>query len=100
VVTFDNPETALREIPCLAPRMVITDLNMPEMDGFTMASQLRRRGDLSHLPILMVTTQSDATPPAGDGVSPVDAILMKPFSDEGLQEMVERLLYVKEAIDF
>ncbi|GEM_PF-542826 len=100
VATFENPETALREIPGLAPRMVITDLNMPEMDGFTLASQLRRHADRTTLPILMVTTQSDATPPAGDGVSPVDAILMKPFYDEGLREMVDHLLYVKEAIDF
>ena len=97
VATFENPEIALQEIPALAPRMVITDLNMPEMDGFTMASQLRRHIDI---PILMVTTQSDATPPAGDGISPVDAILQKPYTDEGLQEMVEHLLYVKEAVDF
>ncbi|WP_300667667.1 response regulator [Desulfoluna sp.] len=100
VIAFDNPETALREIPGLSPRLVITDLNMPEMDGFTMASQLRRHADRRRLPILMVTTQSDATPPAGDGASPVDAILMKPFSDEGLEEMVSRLIHVKEAVDF
>lgn len=100
VATFDNPETALREIPKMAPHMVITDLNMPEMDGFTMASQLRRHADRSRLPILMVTTQSDAAPPAGDGASPVDAILMKPFSDEGLGEMLHRLLRLKEAVDF
>ncbi|SCX94016.1 response regulator [Desulfoluna spongiiphila] len=100
VTTFENPETAAREIPALAPRLVVTDLNMPEMDGFTLAAQLRRHADRSRLPILMVTTQSDAAPPAGDGASPVDAILMKPFSDEGLAEMVSRLLTVKEAVDF
>lgn len=100
VKTYDNPETALKQIPGLSPRLVITDLNMPEMDGFTLASQLRRHASRGRLPILMVTTQSDAAPPAGDGASPVDAILMKPFSDEGLAEMVNRLLTVKLAVDF
>lgn len=98
VVTFENPDIALQKIPRLAPRMVITDLNMPEMDGFTLAAQLKRQ--TAHLPILMVTTQSDALPPAGDGISPVDAILMKPFSDEGLQNMIAHLLGADAAIDF
>jgi two-component system chemotaxis response regulator CheY len=40
--------------------LIITDLNMPGMDGLTMIRELRRKPDPLGVPILFLTTESDA----------------------------------------
>jgi two-component system, chemotaxis family, chemotaxis protein CheY len=39
--------------------MIITDLNMPVMDGLTMIEEMRRLPDLAGVPIIFLTTESD-----------------------------------------
>lgn len=97
-VVFDKPEEALTALDSISPELVITDLNMPGMDGFTFATRTRQAWP--GLPILMVTTQSDAAPPAGDGISPIDRLLQKPFTQESLEEAMEALIGMDQAIDF
>jgi two-component system chemotaxis response regulator CheY len=41
--------------------LIITDLNMPEMDGLTMIRELRKRPEMAGVPIVFLSTESDAS---------------------------------------
>jgi len=50
---------ALGQIVADCPDVLVTDLAMPELDGFTLIRRLRERGETRHLPVLAVTGQGD-----------------------------------------
>jgi phosphoribosyl 1,2-cyclic phosphodiesterase len=49
---------ALKEIPVLRPDCVITDVMMPEMDGFELTRELRRRPDLAAMKIIVLSAKT------------------------------------------
>ena len=73
-------------------RFVITDWNMPNMNGIDLARALRARDDGKNVPILMVTTRSVRQ----DIVSAVEAgvnnYIVKPFTPQVLKEKIDQLL--------
>ena len=54
--TFASPRSFLAEAPKLAPGCVLTDLRMPEMDGFALAAALKSR--VFEWPILLMTSDN------------------------------------------
>ncbi len=76
VVEARDGREALERESAVRPDVVITDLEMPGMDGVELASRLRERRE--DLPLLAVTRR----PPeeAGTGGDPFDAVLRKPVS--------------------
>lgn len=55
VMTACNGEEALELVSKEEPALVITDIMMPEMDGYTLAFNLRRNPDTSHIPIIFLS---------------------------------------------
>jgi CheY-like chemotaxis protein len=55
VITANNGREALELIARERPRVVITDILMPKMDGFTMAFNLRRDPNTRHIPIIFLS---------------------------------------------
>ena len=55
VKTARNGEEALYVVPEHPPALVITDIMMPKMDGYTLAFNLRRNPDTSHIPIIFLS---------------------------------------------
>jgi two-component system chemotaxis response regulator CheY len=76
-----NGIEGLENTMCQSFDLVIVDLNMPKMDGYTFLDQLRRSGDLRGVPAIMISTQArdaDRTKAHAAGanvyiVKPVDA---------------------------
>jgi len=58
VTTSGSSRDALRDIPREQPDCVITDIMMPEMDGFELIRELRRRPELGALKIIVLSTKS------------------------------------------
>src|SRR5580765_4331785 len=58
VITCGSSRDALREIPGARPDCVITDIMMPEMDGFELIRELRRRPELAALKIIVLSSKS------------------------------------------
>ncbi len=55
VVTAGNGEEALQIAPQEKPALVITDIMMPKMDGYTLAFNLRRNPETSQIPIIFLS---------------------------------------------
>ena len=55
VVTAGNGEEALQIVPQEKPALVITDIMMPKMDGYTLAFNLRRNPESSQIPIIFLS---------------------------------------------
>jgi two-component system chemotaxis response regulator CheY len=71
--------------------VIITDLNMPVMDGVALIRALRADPKWRALPILMLTTESDATKKAEGRSAGATGWLVKPFVPEKLIEVVNRV---------
>jgi len=72
--------------------LVITDWNMPEMDGLTFVKAIRAKPEYQDLPILMVTTEAAKEDILTALRSGVNNYIVKPFTPETLQEKVFKLL--------
>jgi two-component system chemotaxis response regulator CheY len=71
--------------------LVITDLNMPNMDGLALIRALRNEAKYRTVPILMLTTEADATKKAEGRNAGATGWIVKPFSPEKLIEVVKRV---------
>jgi CheY-like chemotaxis protein len=80
------------------PDLVVTDYAMPDWDGLEVCHQIRKRPELQHIKIILITGQ--ATPPflleaVNHGV--VNAALAKPVNINELQQLTKRLLALDRA---
>ena len=73
--------------------LVLTDLNMPNMDGLTMIQHLRATDAYSETPIVMLTTESGEEKKAVGHESGISAWLVKPFKPDALIELVGGMLF-------
>lgn len=71
---------------------VITDLNMPRMDGFELIRRIRENGRTSWLPIVVVSADTDPDTPGRVAQMKVDAFFAKPFSPAQVRQKLEQLL--------
>ena len=71
--------------------LVITDLNMPVMDGFGLIENLRANPTYKHTPILMLTTESDPAKKQRGRDAGATGWIVKPFNPEKLVEVVHKV---------
>jgi two-component system, chemotaxis family, chemotaxis protein CheY len=93
VLAANNGKDALAKIDGKKIDMVITDLNMPEMDGIELIRQLRGKSGFKFLPILMLTTESQETKKHEGKQAGASGWLVKPFQPQQLLDLVKK--YVK-----
>jgi two-component system, chemotaxis family, chemotaxis protein CheY len=67
-------------------------LNMPRMDGLSMIRELRRKPAYAGVPILFLTTESDATVKGQAKAAGATGWITKPFSPDQLIRIVEKVL--------
>jgi two-component system, chemotaxis family, chemotaxis protein CheY len=72
--------------------LVITDLNMPEMDGITFIKGLRGLATCRFTPVLMLTTESQDTKKQEGKAAGATGWIVKPFDPEKLLAVVRRLV--------
>jgi len=76
--------------------LIITDLNMPNMDGIQMMTAVRKLPGYSFIPILMLTTESQAEKKDAGRKAGATGWIVKPFNADQLIAVVQKL--VKQAI--
>jgi two-component system chemotaxis response regulator CheY len=73
-------------------QVIVTDLNMPWMDGYELIRRVRADHRLSKLPIIVVSADTDPATPARIAALGVDAFFPKPFSPAQVRRKLEQLL--------
>lgn len=73
------------------PDVVITDINMPRMDGFGVIENLRSGPDKTHVPILVLTTESSDDLKARARDVGATGWIVKPFEDTALISVLRRV---------
>ena len=82
----------------LIPDLVITDVMMPEADGFEVCRFLKEEPGTSHIPVIMLTALADVTDRIEGLRRGADAYLTKPFYEEELLITVEKLLKLRQIL--
>lgn len=72
--------------------LVITDLNMPNMDGIEMIAAMRRLPGYAYTPILMLTTESQADRKEAGKKAGATGWIVKPFQADQLVAVVQKLV--------
>lgn len=91
-VLFEFPASALEWLVTEKPLMVLTDLNMPDITGVQLTQKIRERYTAQTLPVIMVTTQNEATDNEAAKAAGVNDILHKPFNAKSLGAAMDKLL--------
>jgi two-component system chemotaxis response regulator CheY len=92
VMAAEDGQEALAMLGGNAVGCVITDLNMPVMDGLELIRELRASKAHQDTPILMLTTQTDADKKVLGQQAGATGWLSKPFHPETLVETLKRVL--------
>ena len=72
--------------------MVITDLNMPQMDGIELITEARKLPGYTFIPIIMLTTESQAEKKDAGKKAGATGWIVKPFNAEQLIAVVKKLV--------
>ncbi|BEV08144.1 MULTISPECIES: response regulator [Methylophilus] len=72
--------------------LVLTDQNMPVMDGLTLITNLRTLASYQKVPILMLTTESSDEMKAKGKAAGANGWLVKPFDPKRLIEVVQKVI--------
>lgn len=94
VLLAENGRDALEKMSRAKVDMVITDLNMPEMDGIMFIRELRGKADYKFVPIIMLTTESQEAKKQEGRAAGASGWIVKPFSPSQLMAVVKK--FVKE----
>jgi two-component system, chemotaxis family, chemotaxis protein CheY len=87
-----NGREALEKLKGSKVDMVITDLNMPEMDGITLIKELRGMAAYKFVPFLMLTTESQVAKREEGRAAGASGWIVKPFSSEKLLEVMRKFV--------
>jgi two-component system chemotaxis response regulator CheY len=71
--------------------LVITDVNMPNMDGIELTSKIRATGDYKFTPIVVLTTESQNEKMTAGKEAGATGWIVKPFNSDKLLQVVKRL---------
>jgi PleD family two-component response regulator len=83
---------ALREAPGCGASLIISDIEMPELDGLEFLKAIRSHPELRHLPVMMLTAMGDEAVIVRAFELGADDYVLKPFSLRELAARLRRLL--------
>lgn len=92
VVTAVDGEEALHIAMTSPPDLVITDVQMPYMNGLELAVSLDGNKTTTHIPVVVLTARGHTFATTDVQISNVKEVLSKPFSPRGIAELASKLL--------
>lgn len=92
VTTAMNGEKAMEQIKESAPDIIITDLMMPEMDGFELCKAVEKDAELKHIPLIVVSALSSTKNKEQLLSLGADNYFQKPFEPAELITCAEKAL--------
>ena len=91
-VICNNGKEALKQLLSADFDLVVSDVVMPEMDGITLLKNIKGNANISHVPVIMLTSKSEISDRLEGIKLGADAYLAKPFSLEELHLTIDNLI--------
>ncbi|RMG00323.1 MAG: response regulator [Nitrospirae bacterium] len=93
-LVFDarNGFEALRMLPSERFDLILTDINMPDINGLELINFVKNNADYRDIPLIIVSTERTEEDRKRGMELGADAYITKPFKPEELQETVKRVL--------
>lgn len=92
VVAAADGREALRKLAEGPVDMLVTDLNMPHMDGIGLVTEVRRMEGKRFLPIIMLTTENQRDKRQAGKAAGASGWIVKPFKPHQLLSVVQMVL--------
>lgn len=93
VVSINNGLEALEWLEDNLPDLILSDIQMPEMDGYQFLDNVRKRGFTKHTPFIMLSARSESKERIKCYKMGAQDYLTKPFNPEELEELVKKNLF-------
>ena len=91
IIEAEDGKHALSVLGNTAVDVIVTDLNMPNMNGIELIRELRANPTYKYTPILMLTTEADDTKKSEGKAAGATGWIVKPFNPEKLIKVVEKV---------
>ncbi len=92
VVEAVDGEDAIEKLDDAPVNMLVTDLNMPKKDGIELIREVRSRQQYRFMPIIMLTTESQAEKKQEGKAAGATGWIVKPFKPEQLLAVIKKVL--------
>jgi len=92
VIEACDGQDALTKLNGTKFHLIISDVNMPRMDGITMVKELKKKAEYKFTPIIMLTTESGDDMKMAGKEAGVKAWVVKPFKPEQMLTAVSKLI--------
>ena len=96
--TAPNGKEGLKELLTHDYDLVVSDVMMPEMDGFSMLRMIKTNMNISHIPVIMLTSKADVGNRLEGLERGADAFLAKPFDMEELHLTIDNLIHSRQRL--
>jgi CheY-like chemotaxis protein len=98
VHNVNSGRDGVRMAETLVPNLILLDINLPDMDGLTVARQLKARPKLAHIPIIVITGVNDMKVRDDALRAGCDLFLPKPVSKVEILKSVQKFVkYISPA---
>ncbi len=92
VVTAENGLDAIEKLATNTVNLILSDLNMPYMDGIEFVKTIKSDVNLSHIPVLMVTTEADPEEKERALSAGANGYMVKPVTADDISQNIKRIM--------
>ena len=92
VIEASNGKEALEKLHSERCHLVISDVNMPTMDGITLLKEIKRHPNYKFTPVIMLTTEAGEDKKQEGRAAGAKAWITKPFQPQLLVDAVSKLI--------
>lgn len=92
VIEAGDGKEALAKLASAKVNLIISDVNMPHMDGITFVKEVKKQPNLKFVPIIMLTTESQESKKAEGQAAGAKAWVVKPFQPQQMLAAVQKLI--------
>lgn len=95
VVEVPNPLEAIDKLKTTMPNLILMDINMPEIDGYTLTAMIREYSEFDHIPIIALTANVMKGDKEKSLEAGCDGYIQKPIDIDTLPVQVDKYMKLK-----